>query len=264
MPDNLDQLQAQASQINKTINICIDLLSHHGIKAKGRHNATIEEDGEIILSNDLSIQIGPDYLILHNQNKTLAESKDMNGLIAPIKEAIDLANGKSRKQLDQYKEDIMNRTVKELKASAEELKTIMNFEEAVPSKKADIENYLKEGAKVIVATDLPQLTPSTIGCIKGLGCELPEAPAPELDPDIDTPTKKETVPRKDKKVTRAETFKAIMDDDILRTKKEIAAEMMEQYGGSENEANFQTDTFARILITMGFASLDDDKHLIMT
>lgn len=68
-------------------------------------------------------------------------------------------------------------------------------------------------------------------------------------------TKATTKATKSKK-TRPQVFDQIMKKG--GTKKELISRMNSLYGGSAAEAEFQTSTYLRLLLTMGYVKKDKD------
>ena len=64
--------------------------------------------------------------------------------------------------------------------------------------------------------------------------------------------------------TRAGVFNKIVTENAPMTKKDIAGQMAVLYGGSTAEANFQTDLFVRLLVTMGHMKKQADGTLLYT
>ncbi len=92
----------------------------------------------------------------------------------------------------------------------------------------------------------------------------------KLEEDVKTPPKTEPAPEPKQTNGRAKKTptvpgkkRTLIYNSIVRsgnfTRKEIKEKMIEEFGGSENEAYFITNIFTKLLVDMGFAEIKDGK-----
>lgn len=90
-----------------------------------------------------------------------------------------------------------------------------------------------------------------------------EAPEKKVDDFKESNTGAVTVKDEKKepaKKTRAEVFAGMMRNGG-GTKKELTEKMIKEYGGSENEAEFQIAILTRLLLTMDYATKDESGSI---
>ena len=165
--------------------------------------------------------------------------------------------------------------------AAKELNDVLGLDPPIVTVRAKIEDLvlgIKEGMKLIVP-DEDEITKETKKVLDELAGEVApqeeeleedepqedeeevdEAPPVKKDKPVAPKTKAEHKEQKGARKTRASVMRDILYSEP-RTAKEMIEEMHRRYGGSENEATFQTTIFLRILMELDLLEAVDGNKL---
>jgi len=146
---------------------------------------------------------------------------------------------------------------KEMQEAAKDLNTALSLDPPIKvvGSKAQMEEDLKEAGGLVKPTD--KVAKETLSVLDDLGVKIVTSSKKR---ERIAETGKEDAPEKVTRITRAHVFKNLMVDGG-GTKEDLVAGMIDVYGGSENEAEFQTTSFLRILTTMGFVAKDNETKV---